>query len=145
MKNVRDILNSKAGGTYSIEPGAMVVEALRQMAEKRVGALLVVESGKPVGIFSERDYARKIALMDRSSRTTPVRDVMTSDLIWASPSDTMEHCMELMTEKRIRHLPIVDGGELVGLISIGDLVKNIIEDQKAMILQLENYVRGETY
>ena len=100
MKNVRDILNSKPGGqTYSIEPGAMVVEALKMMAEKRVGALLVLESGKPVGIFSERDYARKIALLDRSSRTTEVRQVMTADIIWASPSDTMEHCMELMTEK----------------------------------------------
>jgi CBS domain-containing protein len=141
MKNVRDILNSKPGGTtYSIEPDAMVVEALKLMAEKRVGALLVLEGGKPVGIFSERDYARKIALLDRSSRTTAVRQVM-----WASPSDTMEHCMQLMTDKRIRHLPVLENGELIGLISIGDLVKNIIEDQKAMILQLEQYVRGETY
>jgi CBS domain-containing protein len=146
MKNVRDILNSKPGGTtYSIEPDAMVVEALKLMAEKRVGALLVLEGGKPVGIFSERDYARKIALLDRSSRTTAVRQVMTSDIIWASPSDTMEHCMQLMTDKRIRHLPVLENGELIGLISIGDLVKNIIEDQKAMILQLEQYVRGETY
>ena len=123
----------------------MVREALRQMAEKRVGALLVVENGKPVGIFSERDYARKIALLDRSSRTTEVRQVMTADLISAGPADTMEYCMELMTEKRIRHLPVMENGELIGLISIGDLVKNIIEDQKAMIKQLEQYVRGETY
>jgi CBS domain-containing protein len=146
MKNVRDILNSKPGGTtYSIGPDAMVVEALKTMAEKRVGALLVLEGGKPIGIFSERDYARKIALLDRSSKTTPVRQVMTADLISASPTDTMEHCMELMTDKRIRHLPVLEDGQLIGLISIGDLVKNIIEDQKAMIQQLENYVRGETY
>lgn len=146
MKNVRDILNSKPNGmTHSVPPGAMVIDALRLMSEKMVGALLVVEDGKPVGIFSERDYARKIALLDRSSKTTEVRQVMTSDLIYASPTDTMESCMELMTDKRIRHLPVVEDGELIGLISIGDLVKNIIEDQKAMILQLEQYVRGETY
>lgn len=146
MKNVRDILNSKPSGmTFTVPPGAMVIDALRLMSEKRVGALLVVENGKPVGIFSERDYARKIALLDRSSRTTEVRQVMTSDLICANPADSMESCMELMTDKRIRHLPIMEGDQLVGLISIGDLVKNIIEDQKAMILQLEQYVRGETY
>jgi CBS domain-containing protein len=146
MKNVRDILNSKRDAKiYSVAPGNMVVEALKLMAEKKVGALLVLENDKPVGIFSERDYARKIALMDRSSRTTEVRQVMTADLISVNPSLTMEHCMELMTEKHIRHLPVLEDGELVGMISIGDLVKNIIEDQKAMIIQLEKYVRGETY
>lgn len=146
MKNVRDILNSKPSGmTHSVPPGAMVIDALRLMSEKMVGALLVVENGKPVGIFSERDYARKIALMDRSSKATEVRQVMTSDLICAAPTDTMEYCMELMTDKRIRHLPVMEDNKLIGLISIGDLVKNIIEDQKAMIKQLEQYVRGETY
>jgi CBS domain-containing protein len=146
MKNVRDILNSKGNAMiHTVPPGAMVIDALRLMSEKQVGALLVVEDNKPVGILSERDYARKIALLDRSSRTTTVRQVMTSDLIYASPTDTMEHCMELMTDKRIRHLPVMEDGSLVGLISIGDLVKNIIEDQKAMIQQLEQYVRGETY
>jgi len=146
MKNVRDILNSKINAsTYSIAPGAMVIDAIRMMSEHKVGALLVMEDGRPVGILSERDYARKIALFDRSSRTTTVREVMTADLIYASPSDTMEHCMELMTDKRIRHLPILEGERLIGLISIGDLVKNIIEDQKAMIKQLEQYVRGESY
>jgi CBS domain-containing protein len=146
MKNVRDILNSKGDAkTYNIEPGAMVVEALRLMAEKMVGALLVLEGGKLVGIFSERDYARKIALLDRSSRTTAIRQVMTADLICVSPSHTMEYCMQLMTDKHIRHLPVLEDDKLVGLISIGDLVKNIIEDQKAMIIQLEKYVRGETY
>ena len=146
MKNVRDILQSKGDAkTYSVAPGAMVVEALRLMAEKMVGALLVLENDKLVGIFSERDYARKIALMERSSRTTEIRQVMTADLICVSPSHTMEYCMELMTEKHIRHLPVLEDDKLIGLISIGDLVKNIIEDQKAMIIQLEKYVRGETY
>lgn len=146
MKNVRDILYSKGNAKiYSVAPDAMVVDALKLMAEKMVGALLVLENGKPVGIFSERDYARKIALLERSSRTTEIRQVMTADLISVSPSNTMEYCMELMTEKHIRHLPVMEDDKLIGLISIGDLVKNIIEDQKAMILQLEKYVRGETY
>jgi CBS domain-containing protein len=146
MKKVRDLLNSKRDATvYSVEPSTMVVEALRLMADKMVGALLVLESGKLVGLFSERDYARKIALMDRSSRTTEVRQVMTANLICVAPSDTMESCMELMTEKHIRHLPVLENGNLIGMISIGDVVKNTIEDQKAMILQLEKYLRGETY
>jgi CBS domain-containing protein len=146
MKNVRDLLYSKGSAEiYNVGPGATVVEALRLMAEKKVGALLVLEHGKPVGVFSERDYARKLALMDRSSSTTEIREVMTSDLICVGPSDTMEHCMELMTEKHIRHLPVLENDELIGMISIGDLVKNIIEDQRNMILQLEKYMRGETY
>ncbi len=146
MKNVRDILSSKSDAKiFSVGPDAIVVDALRLMAEKMVGALLVLENGRLVGVFSERDYARKIALMERSSRTTEVRQVMTADLICVSPSDTMEYCMELMTEKHIRHLPVLEGDKLIGLISIGDLVKNIIDDQKAMILQLEKYMRGETY
>src|SRR5438132_2563964 len=122
MKTVRDILYAKGDARiYSVEPDAMVVEALRLMAEKTVGALLVLENGKPVGIFSERDYARKIALMERSSRTTAIRQVMTADLICVSPSHTMESCMELMTEKHIRHLPVLEDDKLIGLISIGDL------------------------
>jgi len=146
MKKVRDLLNSKRDATvYSVEPSTMVVEALRLMADKMVGALLVLENGKLVGLFSERDYARKIALMDRSSRTTEVRQVMTANLICVAPSDTMESCMELMTEKHIRHLPVLENGNLIGMISIGDVVKNTIEDQRAMILQLEKYLRGETY
>ncbi len=146
MKNVRDILNSKANAKIcGVEPGATVVEALKVMADNGVGALLVLENGAPVGIFSERDYARKIALFGRSSQTTLIRDVMTANPISVSPADTMEFCMELVTEKHIRHLPVIENGKLLGLISIGDLVKNIIEDQRAMILQLEMYVRGETY
>jgi CBS domain-containing protein len=146
MKRVRDILSSKGDQkTYSVGPDAMVIDALKLMAEKTVGALLVLENGKPVGLFSERDYARKLALMDRSSRTTEIRQVMTADLICVGPADTMEFCMELMTDKHIRHLPVLENDKLIGMISIGDLVKNIIEDQKSMILQLEKYMRGETY
>lgn len=146
MKNVRDILNSKREAiTHSVHPGTTVLDALKLMAEKGIGALVVLEHSKLVGVFSERDYARKIALMERSSRTTTIGEVMTAKPICVSPTDTMEFCMELMTDKHIRHLPVLDGGELSGMISIGDLVKNIIEDQKAMILQLENYVRGESY
>lgn len=146
MKSVRDILNSKRDAkVHGIDPNATVVEALRVMAEKMVGAVLVLENDKLVGIFSERDYARKIALKDRSSKTTTVREVMTADLVCVNPADTLESCMELMTDKHIRHLPVMENNELVGLISIGDVVKNTIEDQKAMILQLEQYMRGETY
>lgn len=146
MKKVRDILNSKADATvYNVSPGAMVVDALKLMADNGVGALLVMEGDKPVGLFSERDYARKIALMGRSSRTTEIRQIMTADLICVGPADSMEFCMELMTDKHIRHLPVLEDGKLIGVISIGDLVKNIIEDQKAMIIQLEKYMRGETY
>lgn len=146
MKKVRDILNSKPDAkVYSVASGAMVVEALQLMAEKTVGALLVMDGDKLVGLFSERDYARKLALQGRSSRTTPISEVMTANLICVEPSETMENCMQLMTDKHIRHLPVIEDNKLVGLISIGDLVKNIIEDQRAMILQLEKYMRGETY
>jgi CBS domain-containing protein len=143
---VRDILNAKPDATvFHVAPGAKVVEALQVMADKMVGALLVLDDGQLVGLFSERDYARKLALKDRSSRTTEVCEVMTANLFCVGPTDTMESCMELMTEKHIRHLPVLEDGQLIGMISIGDLVKNIIEDQKAMIIQLEQYVRGETY
>lgn len=146
MKNVRDILLSKADAkTYSVGPDTLVVDALKLMGEKKVGALLVMENEKPVGIFSERDYARKFGVTELSSKTTPISQVMTTNLIFVAPTDSMESCMELVTDKHIRHLPVVENNKLVGMISIGDLVKNIIEDQKAMILQLEKYVRGETY
>jgi CBS domain-containing protein len=146
MKNVSDILSSKRNAqTFSVHPGATVLDALKLMAEKGIGALVVVEDSRLVGVFSERDYARKIALMDRSSRTTTIGEVMTANPICVTPAESMEFCMALMTDRHIRHLPVLDGEQLIGMISIGDLVKNIIEDQKAMIAQLENYVRGETY
>ncbi len=145
MKNVRDILRSKpAAPVFSVRSDTKVLDAVKLMAEKSVGALLVIDEGKLAGIVSERDYARKVVLMSRSSHTAEVREIMTHNLITVDPTQTMEYCMELMTEKHIRHLPVVENGELVGLISIGDLVKNIISDQKFMIQQLEKYIRGET-
>jgi CBS domain-containing protein len=145
MKNVRDILRSKpAAQVASVRSDTKVLDAVKLMAERSVGALLVIDDGKLAGIVSERDYARKVVLMSRSSHTAEVREIMTADVITVGPTQTMEHCMELMTDKRLRHLPVMEDGELIGMISIGDLVKNIISDQKFMIQQLEMYIRGET-
>jgi CBS domain-containing protein len=144
MKTVADILRSKANAQiYTIWPSATVLEALTLMADKGIGALIVMENDKVAGILSERDYARKIALMERSSYTTEVSEIMTSNVMTVSPGQTIEFCMELMTEKRLRHLPVLEGDKLIGLISIGDLVKDIISDQQSMIRQLEQYIRGE--
>ena len=144
MKTVADILRSKANAQiYTIWPSATVLEALTLMADKGIGALIVMENDKVAGILSERDYARKIALMERSSYTTEVSEIMTSNVMTVSPGQTISFCMELMTEKRLRHLPVLEGDKLVGLISIGDLVKDIISDQQSMIRQLEQYIRGE--
>jgi CBS domain-containing protein len=143
MRTVAEILAAKGNpAVFSVQSTDTVLYALRQMAERSVGALPVVDDGKLVGIFSERDYARKIALMERSSANTPVRDIMTANVITIGPSDRAKHCMELMTDKRIRHLPVMVNSELVGMVSIGDLVKNIMEDQEKLIQQLESYIRG---
>ncbi|CBL43649.1 CBS domain protein [gamma proteobacterium HdN1] len=145
MKNVRDILRSKPSAyVYSVRPDSKVLDAIKLMSEKGVGALLVTENDKVVGVISERDYARKVVLMARSSHQAEVREIMTADVISVDPTQSMESCMELMTEKRIRHLPVIENDELIGMISIGDLVKNIISDQKFMIEQLQQYIRGET-
>ncbi|MGB4344610.1 MAG: CBS domain-containing protein [Moraxellaceae bacterium] len=144
MKTVADILRSKANAQiYTIWPSATVLEALTLMADKGIGALIVMENDKVAGILSERDYARKIALMERSSYTTEVSEIMTSNVMTVSPGKTIEFCMELMTEKRLRHLPVLEDDKLIGLISIGDLVKDIISNQQSMIRQLEQYIRGE--
>ena len=144
MKSVAYILKSKAdSGVYSITPTASVFDALRLMADKNIGSLLVMDGEAIVGIVTERDYARKIALMGRTSAHTSVREVMTSAVMFVSPSQTSEQCMALMTENRLRHLPVVDDGKLIGMISIGDLVKDIISEQKFIIEQLERYVTGE--
>lgn len=144
MKSVAYILKSKAdSGVYSITPTASVFDALRLMADKNIGSLLVMDGEAIVGIVTERDYARKIALMGRTSAHTSVREVMTSAVMFVSPSQTSEQCMALMTENRLRHLPVVDDGKLLGMISIGDLVKDIISEQKFIIEQLERYVTGE--
>ena len=144
MTAVADILKSKASGAvYSIAPTDSVLDALRLMADKGIGALLVMEGSEIAGIVTERDYARKIALLGRTSGATLVRDVMTRDVLFVGPSQTTQECMAVMTENRLRHLPVVDeGGKLLGLISIGDLVKDIISEQKFIIEQLEHYISG---
>ena len=144
MKTAAQILSSKPDRTiHTITPAASVYDALKLMADKNVGALLVIEGEKIAGIITERDYARKMILMGRASKDTPVRDIMASEVLSVRPDQTSEECMALMTENRIRHLPLIDGGKLVGLISIGDLVKDIISEQRFTIDQLEHYIRGE--
>ena len=144
MATVADILKGKAEAvTHTIGPGASVFEAVKLMALKNIGALLVVEAGKVVGIVTERDYARKIALLERVSKDTPVNEIMSSPVMYVHPQQTTEECMALMTENRLRHLPVINAGELVGLISIGDLVKDIISQQRFIIEQLEHYIAGD--
>ena len=128
---------------HAIAPTATVLEALQSMAEKHIGALLVMEGNTIVGILTERDYARKIALLGRSSLTTRVSEVMTKAVMYVNPSQTSEECMVLMTQNRLRHLPVVEDGELLGMISIGDLVKDIISQQQFIIEQLEHYISGQ--
>jgi CBS domain-containing protein len=140
MKKVKDILDVKGRMVWSIAPAASVNDAMKYMAEKEVGALLVMEGSRLVGIISERDYARKVILQGRSSRTTQVQEIMTSRVAYAELSQNVEECMAIMTEKRIRHLPVMTAGEVVGIISIGDLVKSIIAEQKFLIEQLERYI-----
>ena len=144
MKSVADILNSKADAdVYNINPSATVFDALKLMADRNIGSLLVMEGALIVGIITERDYARKIALKGRTSLQTPVREVMTAAVMFVGPEQSTEHCMALMTENRLRHLPVVDEGKLLGIISIGDLVKDIISEQKFIIEQLERYITGQ--
>ena len=143
MTTVAQILKSKADPSVATtSPEASVFEAVKLMAEKNIGALVVVEGGKVVGVVTERDYARKVALMARNSRDTPVRDIMSSRVMYVGPDQTNEECMALMTENRLRHLPVMEGERMVGLISIGDLVKDIISEQKMIIKQLEHYIAG---
>jgi CBS domain-containing protein len=144
MTILAQILDSKPDHTvYTITPSASVFDAVKLMAEKSIGALVVVEGEKVVGIITERDYARKVVLMSRSSKDADVRDIMTTSVMYVLPSQTSEECMALMTEHRLRHLPVIDKGRLIGLISIGDLVKDIISEQKLIIQQLEHYISGE--
>lgn len=140
MDTVRSILANKGPAIWSVAPEASVFDALQLLADKDIGALLVVSEGMPVGIFSERDYARKVILMGRSSRDVQVREVMTSPVITASPGYSVEECMRIMTAHRIRHLPVLDGTVLAGVISIGDLVNAIISTQAETIQHLSNYI-----
>ena len=142
MKLVQHILAAKEARIISIQPEASVRDAIVLMAEKGIGSLIVTVDGKLAGIITERDYARKVILKGRSSSTTPVADIMTVDVITATSEMTVNTCMEMMTNKKCRHLPVVDNDELVGMISIGDLVQAIIADQKEEIEQLEHYIAG---
>lgn len=144
MHTVAHILQSKKDqAVYTIEPDACVLDAVKTMAEKRVGSLLVVDKGNIVGIVTERDYARKVTLQGHNAEETPVRDIMTGDVMYVHPRHTNEECMALMTENRLRHLPVMEEGKLVGLVSIGDLVADIISEQQFTIQQLEHYIMGE--
>ncbi|MGA7616818.1 MAG: CBS domain-containing protein [Thermoanaerobaculia bacterium] len=140
MSTVKEILDEKGCAVWSIHPDASVYEAIELMAEKGVGAVLVTRDQKLEGILSERDYARKVILRARSSKETPVRDIMTPDVITVSPATRVEDAMGVMTERHIRHLPVVEGGAIRGVVSIGDLVKWIIDEQKYVIRQLEGYI-----
>ena len=140
MKNVKQILEGKTHQVLSVAPEATVFEALQHLAEKNVGALVVLDGEKLVGIFSERDYARKVVLLGKSSRDTPVRDIMTTRVLCARPEQTVEQCMALMTAKHVRHLPVIDHKKVIGLVSIGDMVKEMISEQQFVIAQLEHYI-----
>jgi len=139
---IEKILSQKSGETWSISPDATVYDAIALMAEKNIGALLVMENEKLVGIVSERDYSRKVMLRGKRSRETVVREIMSCELTTAHPRETVEECLRFMTEKRIRHLPVVEGGALRGVISIGDLVKHVISVQNATLEQLRDYISG---
>jgi CBS domain-containing protein len=142
MNLVCQLLDAKGHDVLSTTPDASVLDAIRLMAEKGIGALVVMQEDKLAGIVTERDYARKVILKGRSSETTPVRDIMTADVTTTSSSESVEKCMNLMTDLRIRHLPVVDDGRVTGIISIGDLVKAIIAEQQRAIEQLEHYISG---
>jgi len=143
MKTLQQILNDKQRQEiFSITPDKLVFDALGIMAENHIGALAVMEGGKLIGIFSERDYAREVTLKGKSAKTCHIRDVMTSKLIHGQPSDLVDSAMNTMSNKRIRHLPVMDGDNMVGMLSIGDLVKATIEYQESLIQQLESYIRG---
>jgi CBS domain-containing protein len=139
---IKQLLDQKGHGVISVAPQDSVYSAVALMAEKGIGAVLVLDNGKIAGVMSERDYARKVILQDRSSKTTQVREIMTTRVVTGRPSQTVQEGMALMTDKRIRHLPIMDGERLLGVISIGDLVKAIIADQQFVISQLETYING---
>lgn len=140
MKTIKELLEEKGHAVHTIGPEASVYDALEEMAAQEIGSLVVIDGSRPVGLISERDYARSVALHGRTSRDTPVRAIMTTRVVVATPNQTVDECMAVMTEKRVRHLPVMANGELIGLISIGDLVKAIISEQQYIIEQLEHYI-----
>lgn len=137
---IRHLLDTKGRQVWSIEPEAPVLDAIRLMAERRIGAVPVMHGTQLLGIVSERDYARKVILMGRSSANTPVRDIMSTPVSTVAPDEAVHRCMSIMTEQRIRHLPVLEHGKVVGIVSIGDLVKAVIEEQQETINQLERYI-----
>ena len=142
MKSLKQLLSAKGGQVYSIRPEAKVIEALKLMAQKDVGALIVSEGERLAGILSERDYARKVILHGRSSQDIAVSDIMTADVVTVDAEQTVEQCMALMTQRRVRHLPVMENGRLLGVVSIGVLVKEVIADQEQTIKQLESYIHS---
>lgn len=142
MRNVRHLLESKGSEVYSVAPDAPVVEAIRLMAQRGIGALVVLDGERLAGVVSERDYARKVVLQGRSSSTTRVLEIMTPDVVQVGLDDTVDHCMKLVTDRRLRHLPVVQDHHVVGVVSIGDLVKAVIEDQQEELDQLQRYIAG---
>jgi len=142
MYTVRHLLQVKGNRIWSVSPSATVYEALELMATQNIGALLVLEGDQTIGIFTERDYARKVVLKGKSSKTATVGEMMTTEVLYVNPDDTIENCMALMTEKRARHLPVLENGKLAGVVSIGDVVKAIISDREFMIRELERYITG---
>ena len=142
MKTINQLLSNKGHNIISVEPDTLVYDALVIMADKHIGALLVLEGGNLAGIFSERDYAREVSLKGKSSRSTPVKEVMSTKLITVTPKQTVEECMSLMSGKRIRHLPVLENEKVIGILSIGDLVQETIAEQEQLIKQLESYIQG---
>jgi CBS domain-containing protein len=142
MKTAKQLLMGKAPGVVSIAPEATVLQALHLMAEKDIGALVVLDGQRLVGILSERDYARKVALLGKSSSDVPVKDIMTHQVLCVSPHHKVDECMALMTKKRCRHLPVIEGKQVVGMLSIGDLVKEMLSEQESVIQQLESYIHS---
>src|SRR6478609_4044244 len=140
MAKVRNILQSKGHAIFSVDSSTFVYRAIELMCEKNIGGLLIVDDGKLSGIFTERDYARKLILKGKSSKDTPISELMTKNPFTVSPDNSIEDCMNLMTDKHIRHLPVVDGDKLIGMISIGDVVKSVIREQKGIIEHLESYI-----
>jgi CBS domain-containing protein len=144
MKTVAEILRSKqSAAVHSVSPETSVLDALKLMAEKSIGAVVVLHKRRLVGIVTERHYAREVALLERSAFSTSVSEIMTSDVVTVGPSQSAQECMQLMTDRHLRHLPVMAEGELIGLLSIGDLVKETIAEQARLIQQLEQYIRGE--
>jgi CBS domain-containing protein len=142
MTMLSQLLDAKGHDAYAVAAGASVLDAIRQMAERHIGALLVIEDGKLAGVVSERDYARKVVLLGRASNSTAVREIMSAPVITATPGQTVDAAMRLMTTHRTRHLPVMRDGQVLGVVSIGDLVKSVIEDQRHTIEDLQSYIQG---